>query len=91
MFAFFQYLLSPVSVYVTEIIFDKQNLEHITISITKKNMVVACSTQYNEFSQSERNVVQGASRQAINTYCFRSETMSLRSPNLIPCHVAECL
>lgn len=37
-------MLSPVSVYVTETIFDKQNLEHITVSISKKNMVVACST-----------------------------------------------
>ena len=43
-------LLCLVSVYVAEMILDKQNLEHAAIPIAKKNVVFSSCSQYNKFS-----------------------------------------
>ena len=80
-----------MSVNVTETVFNEQNLENISVSITKKNMITTSSTQYDKFFQPERDTLQSLLCQFVNTNCFRPETMPMSRPYFIPSHVTQLL
>lgn len=69
---------------IAKLVFYEKHLEHVAVAIAKESMVVACSTEYNDFFHILWHHFLDKRLKAFATYHFRTQPMPLCSPECIP-------
>ena len=76
-------------VYVSKFVLDKQYLENIAIPVTKRSMIVTCSSEYKQFGKSRRDLTLHSFIQAFNLDGLCTIPMTLSCSHIIPVQFAE--